>query len=486
MGLNYKLIIKVTAAVTVILSLAMLPASIVSLIYSEQSIAAAFLYSSVPILVTGSSIAFIFRKTSSVIRIREGFLLVTLCWIISSFCGALPFLISGVAGTADALFESTSGFTTTGSTIFPDVEALPKGILFWRSLTHWLGGIGILVFAAALLPSLGIGDFRIAEAESPGPSLDKLSPKTSEYAKFIYIMYFGMTLAETILLLLAGMNLFDALIHTFGSVGTGGFSNYNAGIAHFNSIYIELIICLFMIMAAINFSLYFNAFRGNRKSFFRDCELRAFFSVILCSTLIMAGVLYCYNNNDSIAESIRLSFFQTVSIITTTGYATGDFNLWPATCKIILLLLMFAGGCYGSTSGSVKTIRIVVYFKLILRGIYKRLHPTAVIPVKLRGKNISSDIVSNIASFIFLYLIIFLISAAVIAFDNVDLITAASAAAACLGNVGPGFEQIGPMSDFSLFSGPIKIFLSFLMITGRLELFAVLLLFTPAFWNPDR
>ena len=487
MVLNFRLIIRITAIVSVIISLAMIPALLVCLLYGEYSTAAAFVYSILPVFVIGTLTALKSRSTFPVIRIRDGLLIVALSWIISSLCGALPFFISGaLPNPADAFFESASGFTTTGATVIPDVEILPKGILFWRSFTHWLGGMGILIFAIALLPSLGIGGFRIAEAESSGPTLDKLSPKISDTAKILYSLYIGMTIAETILLTAGGMNLFDALIHTFGSVGTGGFSNYNNSIAHFDSLYIEIIICIFMILASTNFNLYFFVIRGNLKKCLRDGELRAFLLIITGLTVIMTAVLYCFNTCDTVLEGIRLAFFQTVSIITTTVFATDDFNLWPATCMIVLLLLMFVGGCSGSTSGSVKVIRILISIKLIYRGIYKRLHPTAVVPVKLGGRNISSDKVSSVTSFIFLYTTVYLIAALVVSSDKVDLLTAASAAATCLGNVGPGFDQIGPMSDLSLFSDPVTVFLSFLMITGRLELFAVLLLLTPVFWNPDR
>lgn len=487
MLLNYRLILKVTAMVVVILALAMIPALLVCILYGEKSTAVAFLISIIPMLAIGFFLAFISKPSSSVIRVRDGLLIVSLCWIVGAICGALPFAISGaIPNLADAFFESASGFTTTGASILTDIEILPKGILFWRSFTHWLGGMGILIFAIALLPSLGIGGIRIAEAEAPGPTLDKLTPKMSDSAKILYTIYISMTVVETILLLLGGMNLFDALIHTFGSMGTGGFSNYNISIAHFDSLYIELVISFFMMMAGANFTLYYMALRGDWKGFFGDGELRAYLTIIAGASLIMAIILFGFGACDTIWKGLRLAYFQTVSIITTTGFSSTDFNLWPSTCTLIIFLLMFVGGCAGSTSGAMKNIRIVVLFKLIRRGVYKRLHPLAVVPIKVGGKSVSSSTVSNIASFIFLYICIFLFGTLIVSLESVDLITAATSAAACLGNVGPGLELVGPMSNFSLYSDPTTVFLAFIMITGRLELFTILLLLMPTFWNPDR
>lgn len=487
MILNYKLIGRVMATVLQVLSVSMIPALGISLFYGEVAAIKGFLFSILPMFLCGTFLAWRLRDLQSTIRIRDGFLIVGLSWIVASTFGALPFFLSGeIPNPADAFFETASGFTTTGASILTEIESLSKGILFWRSFTHWLGGMGILIFTIALMPSLGIGGFRIAEAEAPGPTLDKLTPKMSDSAKILYIMYVGMTAIETVLLLLGGLDLFDALIHTFGTVGTGGFSSYNNSVGHYQSLYIEIIITLFMMLAGTNFNLYYFALRRKWKEFFADRELRAYWLIFLAATVVIALSLYIYDTVDSIGQAFRYASFQVASILTTTGYATTDFNLWPTTGKAILLLLMFIGGSSGSTSGSIKVIRIVIFFKLIRRGIYKRLHPTAVVPIKLGGRNVSADVVSEIVSFFFLYIGLFILGALVVSLENVDLITAISSSAACIGNIGPGFELVGPMANYSLFSDGTTIFLGLLMIAGRLELFTILLLLMPTFWNPDR
>ncbi len=485
--MDFRLITRVLSIVILIEAFSMVPALSVSLIYNEHSTAGAFLFSIVLMLLLSIAGIYFVKPLSKSVNIREGLLIVASSWILASLLSVLPYMLSGsIQGFADAFFESSSGFTTTGASILSNVESLPRGILFWRSFTHWLGGMGILVFAIALLPSLGIGALHIAEAETPGPTTDKLTPKLTSSTRILYYIYIGMTTAEVILLLLGGMNVFDAFIHTFGSVGTGGFSSYSDSIAHFNSLYIEIVITVFTLMAGINFNLYYFLFFRNWRDFVKDRELRAYLLIILFSAVLIAVILYYFGIAERFGTALRLAFFQTVTIITTTGYSTTDFNLWPSSSVMILLLLMFVGGCSSSTSGSIKVIRIVVLFKLIRRGIYKRLHPTAVVPVKLNGKNLSSGVVSSIASFLFLYIIIFMVGTLIVSIENVDLITAASTVAACLGNVGPGFGEVGPLSSYSLYSDATTVFLSLLMITGRLELFTILLLFMPGFWDTNR
>ncbi len=487
MRLNIKLDIRILSIVMLLISLSMLPALCVSLLYGENETAKSFLVCIVPVILFCTVLTLVSRPVSSTIRIRDGFLIVAFCWILGSAVGALPFIVSGaIPSFPDAFFESASGFTTTGSTILKDVEILPKGILFWRSFTHWLGGMGILILAIALLPTLGIGALHIAEAETPGPSIDKLSPKITDSARILYVIYIGMTVIETILLMLGRMDLFDALVHTFGSVGTGGFSSYNASIGHFDSLYIELVISAFMLLAGINFNLYYLLFLRKWKGFFLDGELRAYLCIICGATLLITVALIVFGSTEGVSDALRLAFFQTVSIITTTGYCTADFSLWPSAGIMTLFLLMFVGGCSSSTAGSVKVIRVVVFLKLIRRGIYKRLHPTAVVPIKLGGGNLSSQAVSRIASFLFLYLALFLSGTLLLSLDSFDLVTVASSVAACLGNVGPGFGAVGPLSNFSGYSDGSTLFLAMLMIAGRLELFTIILLFLPGFWNPDR
>jgi trk system potassium uptake protein TrkH len=486
MGLNIKAVIRVAGIVSMIVGLAMSPALFVAVSYHESRAVFAFVVTITGALISGGLLMFFVRPESSKIGHREGMLIVSLCWLIASLISALLFTLSGTTDFCDGFFESASGFSTTGATILTDIEAVSKGVLFWRSFTHWLGGMGILVFAVALLPALGIKAFWIAESESPGPTFDKLTPKISDTAKILYLIYIGLSTIQTIMLLAGGMSLFDALTHMFSSMGTGGFSTYNDSIAHFNSFYLEMVLAFFMMASACNYNLYYLLLKGRWKDLLADEELRMFIGIITTFTLLIAVILYLSDTVHGAGESLRQSLFQTISIITTTGFATTDFNLWPNTVRLLLLLLMFIGGCASSTGGAIKVVRIVVLFKLIRRGIYKRLHPLAVIPIKLNGKNLSSDTVSAIASFLTLYMWVMLAGIVLISFDQIELMTTISSVITCLGNVGPGFGLIGPMSNFSLFSAPATLLLSFLMICGRLELFTLLLIFTPSFWKPDR
>ncbi|WP_324824393.1 TrkH family potassium uptake protein [Sinanaerobacter sp. ZZT-01] len=487
MVLNYKLILKVDAAIGILLAVAMIPSLIVSLLYNETDAAVAFARCIAPMLLLGSFAVYKIRPTTSTLHMRDGFLIVASSWILASIFGSVPFLLSHtIPSFVDAFFETASGFSTTGSTILTNIELLPKGILFWRSFTHWLGGMGILVFAIALLPALGIGGQRIIRAETPGPTLDKLSPKISDTARILYSMYFGMTLLEVILLCLGGVSLYDSLVHTFGTVGTGGLSSYNDSIAHFNSIYVDIVITIFMVLAGINFNLYYLLLQKRIKDFFSDYELRGYLLIIGIATILIALNLWFTKTYDTIGESLRYSVFQAASITTTTGYGTADFNLWPTFSKMVLFLLMFVGGSSSSTGGGVKVIRVLILLKLIRRGIYRKLHPRAIVPVKIQGRSIPSDTVSGITSFAVLYVCLLLFGSLVISLENFDMMTSISSVAACLGNIGPGFELVGPSSNYSMFSDFSKMFLSFYMLIGRLELFTIILLFSKLFWNPDR
>lgn len=487
MILNYRAIVKISGILIVILACLMLPSLLVSQIYGEADARNAFLASILPMLIVGSIIIFTVKADFSHLKIRDGFAIVALCWTLSSLLGSFPFIISGyIPNFFDAFFETVSGFTTTGSSILTDIEALPKGLLFWRSFTHWIGGMGILVLAIALLPMLGINGQRIAKAETTGPMFGKLTPRISESSKILYLIYFGMTLLEIILLLPGEMDLYEAMIHTFGSVGTGGFSSYNASIAHYDNVYYDIIISVFMLLAATNFTLFYYALKGRWKDFFADSELRLYLLIIAASALLMAVNLWLNDHYESIGQSIRYSFFQTASIITTTGYITADFDLWPAFSKMILFILMFIGGCSSSTGGGIKVIRILLLFKLLKRGIAIRLHPRAVITIKVNERPIPSDTLSGVVSFVFLYMGIFFVGTLLLSLENYDLVTTASAVAASIGNIGPGFGLVGPVLNYSIFSDWSTLMLSILMLAGRLELFTILLLFTRQYWNPDK
>ncbi len=486
MVLNYRMIVKILGVILWIISASMVPPLIVSMYYNETPA----IYSFAACIAIGTIAGIFAQKVtikSHAVRIRDGYAIAALCWIVGSLIGALPFVMSGaIPSFIDAYFETVSGFTTTGASILTDIEALPKGILFWRSFTHWLGGMGILVFVIALLPALGIGGQQIAKAETPGPVLDKVSSKISDTAKILYLIYIALTAIEIILLLLGGMGPYDSFVHTFGTMGTGGFSTYNASIAGFNSLYAEIVIGIFMILAGINFNLYYELIKGKWREFFTDNELRVYFLILVSSMLLIGLNLYFTGTYASSGETARYTFFQVASITTTTGYATADFDLWPTFSKMLLFILMFVGGCSASTSGSVKVIRVIIAFKLIGREIFRKLHPRAVVPVKLDGRPVPAGIVSAIASFIFLYFLLYFLGMILISLDGYGMVVSASAAAATLGNIGPGFELVGPVMNYSIFSDPVTLLMCFLMLAGRLELFTIILLLLPGFWNPDR
>ena len=486
MVLNYRMIAKVLGAIMVILGISMVPSLLISVFNQETQAIIGFLTAIIPMVIIGLFVQKI-KLTSHNIKIRDGYAIVSLCWVVGSMFGALPFFFSGaIPNYADAFFETVSGFTTTGASILTDVEIMPRGLLFWRSFTHWLGGMGILVFAIALLPALGIGGQQIAQAETPGPTMDKITPKMSDTAKILYIIYISMTLIEVLLLLLGGMSLFDAFIQTFGTMGTGGFSNYNASVGYFNSVYIDIVIGIFMILAGANFNLYYDVLKGRWRDFIGDHEFRLYLFILAAAMIAIAANLWLTGTYDSIFQAFRYSFFQTASIQTTTGFASTNFDLWPTFSKMVLFTLMFIGGCSASTAGSVKVIRVLVVFKLINREIFRKMHPRAVVPVKVDGRPVPSGTVSSIASFMFLYFLLFLAGTLLISIEDFGLVTSASAVAATLGNVGPGFELVGPVMNYSLFSDASTLLLSLLMLAGRLELFTIILLFSPGYWDPDR
>lgn len=488
MELNYRAITRVLGLIVLLLTFAMLPFFFLSLAFNEFAVSSAFLAMILPMAFIGALIHRFVHPRNSILKIREGFLTVALCWIVASFVGALLYQLSGVTVSfVDALFESTSGFTTTGATIFRDVEILPKSLLLWRSFTQWLGGMGILVFAISLLPALGISGMHIARAESPGPTLDKVAAKISDSAKILYLMYLILTVVEFLLLAAGGMSAFDSLVFTFGSVASGGLTNYNDGIAHFNSAYIETVISVFTIFACINFTHYYDIFQGKWKRFLKDAELRVFLMILGAAGLVVALNLYTTGTCDSILQSVRDGFFQVTAFLTTTGHSTADYNLWPTTSRIILFILMFIGGCSASTGGSIKVIRIMVMFKMIRRGFYRKLHPRAVIPIKLQGHAIPTTSVTHMTAFIIAYLTTLVFSAVVLSFQDLDWMSSLSTSASILGNIGVGFGSVvGSSGCFAAFEGWAKLYLCGLMMAGRLEVFTILLMLAPSFWNPDK
>ncbi|WP_426350891.1 TrkH family potassium uptake protein [Alloiococcus sp. CFN-8] len=479
--MNLLMVLKSLGALLICEFLALIPSLFVAIYYKGNDIKA-FLITMFIALVLGL-LAFSVKPKSKHIFTRDGFAIVALGWILISIIGALPFYLSGaIPSFVDSLFEASSGFTTTGATILTEVESLPRGILFWRSFTHWIGGMGVLVLTLAILPSLGTGAIQIMKAESPGPNPGKIVPRLKTTAKVLYSIYLIISILEIVLLLIAGMPLYDALVHTFGTLGTGGFSNMNSSVGAYNNIYIEIIITIFMFISGANFALYYYAFKGNIKAIFKDGEFR-FYSGVVIGSIIFIAINLTGSIYSSFFEALRHSSFQVSSIITTTGYATTDFNLWPDFSRTILLLLMFVGGCAGSTAGSIKSIRILLLFKAAKREVQKVLHPRAVYPVRVSGKVVEDKVVTGITVFFSVYIIIFVIGLLLISIEGKDMVTNFSAVATTLGNVGPGLNIVGPMGNFSSFTDFSKLLFSFLMLVGRLEIYPMLLLLLPSFWK---
>jgi trk system potassium uptake protein TrkH len=375
-----------------------------------------------------------------------------------------------------------SGFTTTGASILSDIEVLPHGLLFWRSFTHWLGGMGIILLSLAILPLLGVGGMQLYKAEVPGPEHDKLSPRIKDTAKILWEVYILISVIEMVLLYLAGMDWFDSICHTFGTMATGGFSTRNSSVGYYNSALVDYIIILFMIIAGINFSLHYKAFRGRFSVYRRDPETRFFFFWILCGGLVIIGSLYIAHNYD-LDKAIQKGLFQTVSIITTTGYITDDYEKWGSSAQVILFLFMFLGGCAGSTGGGMKIMRSMVMIKFGINEIKRLIHPQAVLPIRIGDRSIPAEIVGNIAGFFFSYIGIFIVGVLFMSLLGLDFISSLGAVAASIGNIGPGLGSVGPTDNYAHIPTIGKWLLSFLMLVGRLEIYPVIIFISPAFWK---
>ncbi|MGE4587548.1 MAG: TrkH family potassium uptake protein [Mangrovibacterium sp.] len=461
---------------------AILAAFGVAALYQEKDLLP-LLYSSLICLSAGSSMVYLTRRATHAISKNEGFIIVSLVWILFSFFGSLPYLLSGSINTlTDAFFETMSGFTTTGSSILNDIESLPHGILFWRSMTQWLGGMGIIVLSLAILPVFGIGGMQLFTAEVPGPVPDKLNPKIKQTAKNLWAIYILFTLAETLLLWIGGMNLFDAVNHSFTTMATGGYSTKQASIAYWDSPFIQYVIILFMFIAGTNFALSYSLLTGKFQKLFKDEEFKYYvlfilgFTAILFSGLLLTTPLH-------MEQAFRDALFQVVTIITTTGFATTDYLNWIPFLTIILFALFFFGGSAGSTGGGIKIIRIVLLMKNSYYELRRILHPNAVIPVRYNGRAVSQQIITNVLAFFMIYILIFFISTILFSSVEPDMESAMGAVATCLGNIGPAMGKLGPSENFYHVHTTGKWFLSFLMLLGRLELFTVLVLFSPAFWK---
>lgn len=477
--MNYG-IIKYIVGWTLILEAAlMVPSAIVALIYGEAAVWA-FVETIGLCFLAGMALK-LKKPGSQVFFTREGFVSVALSWVALSVMGGLPFVFSGaIKNPVDALFETVSGFTTTGASILSSVEDLPRSILFWRSFTHWIGGMGVLVFLLTLIPMSGGFHMNIMKAESPGPSVSRLVPKVRSTAKILYGIYIGMTVLEIILLLIGRMPLFDALTLSFGTAGTGGFGIRNDSIAGY-SVYHQVIITIFMILFGVNFNAYFFILMGKARQAFQIEEVKGYLAIILVSALVItANIWHLYG---SVAVAFQQAAFQVASIITTTGYATANFDLWPQVSRTILVMLMFVGACAGSTGGGIKVSRFLILIKTVRKELLQYLHPKSVKRIKMDGKAIEHEVVRSTNVFMVTYVLIFAFSILFLAFDNLDLVTNFTAVAATLNNIGPGLELVGPSANFAVFSDGAKLILIFDMLAGRLELFPLLLLFVRDTWK---
>ncbi len=480
--MNYKIIIRVLGFLLFVEGFAMLLALVVSLIYNEYD-KHGFLISAGINLIIGTAIILLTSKVNKEIRKKEGFIIVSFVWIIFSFFGSLPYVLSGaIPNFTNAFFETISGFTTTGSSILSDIEALPHGILFWRSITQWLGGMGIIVLSLAILPVFGIGGMQLFMAEVPGPTPDKISPRIRQTAKTLWIIYLGFTVVETLLLWLGGMSFFDAICHSFTTMATGGFSTKQASLAYWQSPFIHYVVILFMFFAGTNFTLSYIAIKGKFNRVLRDEEFKYYTLFILGFTLfIFAGLLFTAQLG--IEQAFRDSLFQVVSIITTTGFATADYLIWHPFLTMLIFALFFFGGSAGSTGGGIKIMRIVILIKTSYYELRRMLHPHAIIPVKFNKHSVDAKIISNVLAFFMFYFIIFGFSTVVFIIIEPEVESAMGAVATCLGNIGPGLGSVGPAENFLHIKPVGKWFLSFLMLLGRLELFTILVLFSPGFWR---
>ena len=478
--MNYRMISYILGFVLKIEAALMSLSLIVALIYSEScavSIGITMVITFLLGLVLG-----IKKPASKSIRVKEGLLTVALSWLTMSLLGTLPLFLSGaVPSYIDGFFEIVSGFTTTGASILTQIEGLPKGILFWRSFTHWLGGMGILVFVLALMPVSSGHFLHIMRAESPGPETGKLVPGIAKTAKILYAIYIGMTVAEIIALMIAGMSLYDASVHTFGTAGTGGFSVRNASIGAYDSASIDAIITVFMVLFGVNFSLYYLLLAKKFKDAYKSEELRIYLGVIAASIIIVAiNIMPLFSG---FWESLRYSSFQVSSIITTTGYATTDTNVWPQLSKTILILLMFFGACAGSTGGGLKAVRVLLIFKTIKRNIVRLVSPHRVNIVRFDGKRVSEDTIKGVKTFFVIYILITAASVLLVSVNGYDIETTSTAVFACINNIGPGFGMVGATGNYAGFSVFSKLVLIFDMLVGRLEIYPMLLIFIPSFWK---
>ena len=483
--MNRNLIIRMLGALLLIEAAAMVPSVIIALIYGDGD-ASAITYSILINCLIGSLMVLLTSKSqNSHLRLKEGFIVTALGWIFLGIFGSLPFMLSNALPRfEEAFFETVSGLTTTGASVVTQFTGFPRGVMFWRATTHWIGGMGVLVLTLALLPKLTGRTAHLVKAESPGPSLSKLVPKTGTTAKILYKIYILLSLIEFITLLICGLSPYDAAVHTMATAGTGGFSNYGKSIAHFNSIPVEVAITVFMFMFGVNFALYYKFLIGDRfRAFFRDEEFRWYFIIVIGFILIVSVInLPFYHGN--FLESLRYGSFQISSIMSTTGFVTADFNRWPAASHVIIIFAMLIGSCAGSTAGGMKVVRIIVLSKLSRRNIRATGQPKKMDVIRLDGKAVEEHMLSQIAQFAFMYIVLVLAGGFIVSLgSSYNLTTNLTAALTCVSNVGPGLGSVGPVENFAGYGIHAKITLAFLMLFGRLELMPMFILFTRSAWH---
>ena len=481
--MRWRYILNIIGILTFFFGLTMVIPLLVGLYYRDQS--------TIPLLksmgitaIAGSGLYYIFRsEKAEVISQREGMAIVAVGWTAVGVFGALPFYFgNGFTGFVDAVFESVSGFTTTGASILTNIEIVSKGLLFWRSFIQWLGGMGIIVLSVAILPFIGVGGMQLYKAEVPTPVPDKLKPRIRDTAMVLWKVYALISLVQTLLLMAGGMSLFDALCHTFTTMPTGGFSTKNASIAHYNSVYFDCVFIFFMLMAGINFSLHYQLLRGKPLIFWRDSECRFFLVTVLLLIMLVSFDVYG-SVYKTFGAALRYGSFQVVSIITTTGYATADYERWPAMSQLILLLCMFFGASAGSTGGGMKCLRIMLCFKYCYRELFSLIHPHAVTQIKISNKAVPDDVLRSVVGFLALYVALFALSSVALAGMGVDFKTSFAAVAASIGNIGPGFGMVGPVGNYAQIPILGKWLLVWCMLLGRLEIFTVIIMIVPEFWR---
>ncbi len=481
--MRWRYILNIIGILTFFFGLTMVIPLLVGLYYHDQSVIP-LLKSIATTAIAGICLYYIFKsEKAEVISQREGMAIVAIGWTAVGLFGALPFYFgNGFDSFADAVFESVSGFTTTGASVLTNIEAVSKGLLFWRSFIQWLGGMGIIVLSVAILPFIGVGGMQLYKAEVPSPVPDKLKPRIRDTAMVLWKVYALISLAQTLLLMAGGMDLYDALCHTFTTMPTGGFSTKNASIAHYNSVYFDCVFIFFMLMAGINFSLHYQLLRGKPLAFWKDSECRFFLATVLLLTVVVSLDVYS-SVYETLGAALRYGAFQVVSIITTTGYATADYERWPAMSQLILLLCMFFGASAGSTGGGMKCLRIMLCFKYCYRELFSLIHPHAVTQIKISGKTVPDDVLRSVLGFLALYVGLFAVSSVVLAGMGVDFKTSFAAVAASIGNIGPGFGMVGPVGNYAQIPLLGKWLLIWCMLLGRLEIFTVIILVVPEFWR---